>query len=48
MLLLIPFADVGLNFGFRELADAAAQQLLLFRQPEVHERFRISRGGASG
>src|SRR4030095_6188211 len=37
MLLLIPLADVRTNLGFRELADAAPQQDLLFGRAEVHE-----------
>ena len=37
VLRLVPLADVGPDFGFRELAHAAAQQLLLFGRTEVHE-----------
>ena len=37
MLRLVPLADVRADFGLGELADGAAQQLLLFGQPEVHE-----------
>ena len=36
MLVLVPLADVRPDFGFGELADAAAQQFLLFGRPEVH------------
>jgi hypothetical protein len=35
-LLFIPLHDMRANFGLRELADTAAQQLLLVSQPEVH------------
>src|SRR5439155_17670803 len=38
MLILIPVADVRADFGLRELADGAPQQLLLLGQPTVHER----------
>src|SRR5207244_5367997 len=43
VLIVIPLADVRTDFGLREFADAAPQQLLLLAQPEVHEQFRISR-----
>ena len=36
VLRLVPLADVRPDFGFGELANAAAQQLLLFGQPEIH------------
>ena len=37
VLRLVPLAHVRADFGLGELADAAAQQLLLFGQAEVHE-----------
>jgi hypothetical protein len=36
VLVLIPLADVRTDFGFRELADRAAQQLLLVCRTKVH------------
>ena len=37
VLFLIPLADVRPNLGFREFADAAAEQDLLLGRTEVHE-----------
>ena len=45
MLRLVPLADVRANFGLRELADAAAQQFLLFGQPEVHRHETVPSSG---
>ena len=41
MLRLVPLADVRADFGLRELANAAAQQLLIRGQPEVHGAPRL-------
>ena len=36
MLALVPLAHVRPDFGFRELAHAAAQQFLFFGRTEIH------------
>src|SRR5262249_44789207 len=48
VLLLIPFAHVRADLGLGELAHAAAQQLLVLGQPEVHHKDSITRYDARG
>src|SRR5262249_37416217 len=37
MLRFVPFTNVRTNFGFRELANASAEQFLIFGQAKVHQ-----------
>ena len=45
MLRLVPLADVRTDLGFRELANALAQQLLIGAQAEVHVAARLDHHG---